>query len=129
MVIQINTQRYSYNCASLINIGIRSGVGDTSGLPRQPIRPTGELAGRRGDELVIGINDRILIQNNTKQYKAYEANRLLTARTRAAAHLRVSRLWRSHATLLRLRSFIPCGEKLPFEYGQISMFVYATLQK
>ena len=32
-------------------------------------------------------------------------------------------------SLLRLKSFIPRGEKLPFEYGQISMFVYATFQK
>ena len=32
-------------------------------------------------------------------------------------------------SLLRLKSFIPCGEKLPFEYGQISMLVYATSQK
>ena len=65
IAIQTNTKIYSYNCASLINIGTKSGVGDSSGLPRQPIRPTGELAGRRGDELVVGINDRILIQNYT----------------------------------------------------------------
>ena len=32
-------------------------------------------------------------------------------------------------SLLRLKSFIPCREKLPFEYGQISMFDYATFQK
>ena len=55
----MNTKRYSYNCASLINIGTISGVGDTSGLPRQPIRVAGELGGTRGDELVSGINDPI----------------------------------------------------------------------
>ena len=32
-------------------------------------------------------------------------------------------------SLLRLKSFIPRREKLPFEYGQISMFDYATFQK
>ena len=31
--------------------------------------------------------------------------------------------------LLRLESFIPPLKKLPFEYGQISMFDYATFQK
>ena len=57
-ILQSITKLYSYNRASLINIETRSGAGDTSGLPRQPIHPTGELAGRRGDELVISINDR-----------------------------------------------------------------------
>ena len=32
-------------------------------------------------------------------------------------------------SLLRLKSFIPCQEKLSFEYEQISMLVYATFQK
>ena len=32
-------------------------------------------------------------------------------------------------SLLRLKSFIPPLKKLPFEYEQISMFVYATFQK
>ena len=57
--LQMNTKRYSYNSASLINIGTISGVGDTSGLPRQPIRIAGELGGIRGDELVSGINNRV----------------------------------------------------------------------
>ena len=32
-------------------------------------------------------------------------------------------------SLLRLKSFIPPLKKLPFEYGQFSMFDYATFQK
>ena len=54
-------------------------------MPRQPIRPTGELAGRRGDELVIGIHDRVLIQINTNYYKTHAGYRLAThARARDA---------------------------------------------
>ena len=46
------------------------------------------------------------------------------------AVFRVSRLGIDmEGSLLRLKSFIPCREKLPFEYGQISTFVFATSGK
>ena len=34
----------------------------------QPIRVAGELGRTRGDELVSGINNRVLIQMNTNEY-------------------------------------------------------------
>ena len=46
------------------------------------------------------------------------------------AVFRVSRLGIDmEGSLLRLKSFIPPLKKLPFEYGQFSMFDYATFQK
>ena len=66
--IQMNTKLYSYKRASLINIWTISGGRDASGLPRQPIRAAGELGGTRGDELVSGINNRVLIQIYYKSY-------------------------------------------------------------
>ena len=67
---------YSYKRASLINMGTKSDACEASYLPRQPIRPAGELTGRRGDELVISINDRDLLQSITIYYKRHDNNRI-----------------------------------------------------
>ena len=56
-------------------MGTKSDACDASYLPRQPIRPAGELAGRCGDELVISINDRDLLQSITIYYKRQDNNR------------------------------------------------------
>ena len=70
-------------------MGTKSDACEASYLPRQPIRPAGEHTGRRGDELVISINDRVLLQTITIYYKRHDDNRKLyfvpSARRRTAA--------------------------------------------
>ena len=68
---------YGVKRVSLINTGISSDVGDVSDLPRQPIRPTGELGGTRGDQLLSGIRDPDLLQSITMYYKLHDNNRIL----------------------------------------------------
>ena len=61
---------------------------------------------------------------------SFLALRAETAPWAKIAVFRVSRLGIDmEGSLLRLKSFIPCQEKLSFEYEQISMLVYATFQK
>ena len=61
--------------------------------------------------------------------------RFRACRQKRASGLKIAfeMVWRlgidMEGSLLRLKSFIPPLKKLPFEYGQISMFDYATFQK
>ena len=60
-------------------MGTKSDACEASYLPKQPIRPASELTGRRGDELVISINDRVLLQSITIYDKRYGCDRLASA--------------------------------------------------